>query len=340
MGVAVDVASWWERLPDGLRRRPWMRPDYPLVGVEIREDAVVAVRLVRKSGGYRLAGHGIAALEPGTFTSSIVRPSIGAPEALAAAVGSVLRQAGAERAGRVSLALPDTFARVFMLDFRDLPKRREQVGEVVKWRLKKSIPFPLEEARLSWHLLGRGDDGREMLLVAVSRREAVVALEGLLEGLGLRVGLIDLATFDLLNALRLDGAFDVDSGRDTALLSATPTYFSFMIVRGGRLIFYRAKNYHVKGRYRGEESLRVVVRELRSTLSYYEEHLLGEGIETLHARVVGIDPEGLIGVAREAGCGAVRDAAVRRVVPELADAPQEEVLELLPALGLALRREP
>ena len=132
----------------------------------------------------------------------------------------------------------------------------------------------------------------------------------------------------------------MDADTDTALLSATRNYFSLVILSGGRLVFYRAKNYHVQGGYQGEESLRVVGRELRTSLSYYEEHLLGRGLGLLRVRVVGIDPAGVMDVAREAGGGRLEPAALTQVVPELREAAAEEITELMPTLGLVLRREP
>ena len=54
-------------------------------------------------------------------------------------------------------------------------------------------------------LLGRGEDGRLQVLVAVTPQSAIRPLETVMAGLGLRCGLIDLATLGVFNTLRLDG---------------------------------------------------------------------------------------------------------------------------------------
>ncbi len=339
----MDIAqlSSLERfVPESLRQASWLRPRYPLVGVELRDDAVVATRLVRRKGRYHLAGHGRKELPAGVFTTDKMAPRVTDLPGLGEAVQTAMRLAGAEGVSQISLALPDTVARAFLLDFQDLPGGGEQAADMIRWRLKKSVPFDLGSARLSWQELGRGEDGRHQLLVAVVPREGLDTVEELLEGLGYRTGLIDLASFALHNALRLEGLLAGDTGQDFGLLAATPSYFSLLIQRGERLIFYRAKGYHVQGGFQGEESLRVVGRELRTSLSYYEEHLLGGGIERLYVHSVGVDAGGIRQVAEEAGCGRVLDAAAERVVPELGGLGDEEQREILPTLGLALRREP
>ncbi len=332
-------------VPASVKRARFLRPNYPLVGIELREDAVVVARLARKANGFRLAGYGRKSLPAGAFSASVMQPELADPAALAHAVTEALKLAGAEGATRVSLAVPDTAARVFLADLAELPARRAQADEMIRFRIRKSIPFRPEESRLSWDVLGRTPDGRTMVLVAVTPERALRPVEAALHAAGLRCGLVDLATFDVYNALRLEpGLLDrgaVVAGaepRDIALLNATPGYFSVMILRDGDLLFYRSKNYHVQGGFQGEESLRVVGRELRSTLGYYEEHLDGKGIEALLTRVTGVDAEGLTAVIRETGIETVHSIGVTNVLPELQHVAPELAVELLPAIGLALRR--
>jgi hypothetical protein len=272
------------------------------------------------------------------FNASLLAPTIGDPAGLSAAITDVMRLAGAESATRISLALPDIAARVFLVDLAELPVGRAQAEEVVRFRIKKSIPFRPEESRVSWDVVGRDDEGRVQVLVAVAPENAVRPLETLLQDLGLRCGLIDLSTFGVFNALRLDGQLDGGDGEDSAVLSATPSYFSVVLLRGGRLIFFRAKSYHAQGGFRGEESLNAVNRELRSTLGYYDEHLHGQGVKRTYVRVAGVPAEGLLELVESVGCGEVRRAALKTIVPELHRASPEDSAELLPAVGLALRR--
>jgi type IV pilus assembly protein PilM len=335
------IGERMERLiPARVRDAAWMRPHYPLVAVELREDAVVTVRLTRQRGQYHLGGYGHRSLREGIFAPGLMKTQLDDPTAFVRAVIESLQLAGATGNSRISLAVPDTIARVFIVDLEELPVAWSQATEMIRWRIKKSIPFRVEDARLSWQQLGRVEDGRVQVLVAVAPDASLRPVEDLLTAAGLRVGLIDLSTFSLLNATRLEASAGgaIPPAGDAALINATPTFFSVTMIREGRLVLYRSKTYHVTGGFQGDESLRVVGRELRSTLSYYEEHLLGRGIASTLLRAAGVDPGLLADVAREAGFGEVRVAGAPRTIPELRGLPDGTVPELLPAVGLALRR--
>lgn len=213
-------------VPEKLARATWLRPRYPLVAVEVREDALVAVRLQRRGGGRHLAGAGARPLPDGAFSAGVGEAGVRNPDALAATMAEVLRLAGADSAGRISVALPDTAARVFMVDLQDLPATRGEADELIRFRIRKSVPFRPEESRVAWDILGRGEDGRVEVLVAVAPEAAVGPLEAVLRDMGLRCGLIDLTSLGVFNALRLDGRLNVAAPEDVALVNATPRYFT------------------------------------------------------------------------------------------------------------------
>ncbi len=47
--------------------------------------------------------------------------------------------------------LPDAAVRVVLLDFETLPAKREEAEGVVRFRLKKSLPFDVDKAQVSYH---------------------------------------------------------------------------------------------------------------------------------------------------------------------------------------------
>jgi type IV pilus assembly protein PilM len=52
--------------------------------------------------------------------------------------------------------LPDTSVRVVLLDFETLPAKRDEAEAVVRFRLKKSLPFDPADARISYHAQSTG----------------------------------------------------------------------------------------------------------------------------------------------------------------------------------------
>src|ERR1019366_7362141 len=72
-------------------------------------------------------------------------------QAIESALGSV-----GERSRDVIAILPDTSVRVVLLDFETLPSKRDEAEAVVRFRLKKSLPFDLNAARISSHAQSSG----------------------------------------------------------------------------------------------------------------------------------------------------------------------------------------
>jgi type IV pilus assembly protein PilM len=91
-------------------------------------------------------------LPPGTLVPSLGEPNLRAPEVVANAIRTALGQV-APRTRSVSLVLPDTVVRVFVLDFDSLPARAEEAIPVLRFRLRKMIPFDVEHAGVSYQVL-------------------------------------------------------------------------------------------------------------------------------------------------------------------------------------------
>ena len=79
-------------------------------------------------------------LPPGALVPGIEEPNLRAPEAVTAAIRSALDEVS-PRTRSVTLVLPDTLVRVFVLDFDSLPAKAAEAIPVVRFRLRKMVPF-------------------------------------------------------------------------------------------------------------------------------------------------------------------------------------------------------
>ena len=71
---------------------------------------------------------------------------------VAAAIRSVLAQV-APRSRNVTLIVPDSVVRVFVLDYDSFPAKPEEAYPVLRVRLRKMVPFDVEHAGLSYQVL-------------------------------------------------------------------------------------------------------------------------------------------------------------------------------------------
>ncbi len=120
----------------------------PPAAVEISPEGVLAAALA----GSGEAAFAFEALPAGALLPGIGEPNLRAPELIANAIRGVLTQVS-PRTRSVTLVVPDTVVRVFVLDFDSLPGKPAEAFPVLRFRLRKMVPFDVEHAGLSYQVL-------------------------------------------------------------------------------------------------------------------------------------------------------------------------------------------
>ena len=105
---------------------------------------------------------GFAPFEPGTLVISPMEDNIRRADLVAAQIARIAPVPDAKRRRPASLILPDYAARVSVLDFDSLPAKPEEQLALVRFRLKKTLPFDIDSAALELFraALGRGSSAR------------------------------------------------------------------------------------------------------------------------------------------------------------------------------------
>ncbi len=92
-------------------------------------------------------------------------------------------------ARRVAVVLPTGWLRSHLLEFDHLPRRASELGDVVRWRLKKLLPINPVELRLSALPMAGAGDRRPVLTLAGLER-AIAGLERAFAAAGMEPGFI------------------------------------------------------------------------------------------------------------------------------------------------------
>src|SRR5258706_16312615 len=119
----------------------------PQVACDMGCDRGVAGRV--SVSGRILEVYAAGELAPGSVVPDLTEANIRQPEALREALREVLDEV-AGRSKDVIAVLPDAAARVMLLDFDTLPPNAREADGVVRFRLKKSLPFDVEQAKVSY----------------------------------------------------------------------------------------------------------------------------------------------------------------------------------------------
>jgi len=304
-------------------------PQRPSVAVEITSRRVAAISLAVRAGGALIAAHAEEALPAGAVAPSLNSSNITDAAAVVDRLRRVFARLG-RAPRRVALVLPDSLAKVSLVRLEKVPPRAQDLEQLIHFHLRKAAPFRIEDAQIAYGPGSAIDGGGREFVVVLARRDVVREFERACEEAGAHAGLVDLATFDLINVVlagqrRLSG--------DWLLVHVAADYSSLAILRGADLIFFRN---------RPGEGHADLVDLVHQTAMYYEDRLAGRGFERVLVSGVPSDGAGDLEQARRSVEERLRvrlEAIDPRPVAPFADqvSPGPQVLDAVaPLVGILL----
>lgn len=237
----------------------------PRVAVELTSSCVSAVAVSPRGAGLVVSAYGAEAVPPAALTPGLNARNLHDPGAVSAALQRVFQRLGT-KPSRIALLIPDPVAKVSLVRFERVPSKTEDLAQLIRFQVRKSAPFKIEDAQLTYAPGASVPDGGREFVVALARRDIVAEYEAACTAAGAHAGIVDLSSFNVINALL---ATDAAMG-DSLLVHIRPDYSSVAILRGGDLVFFRNRAAE------GEGSLIDLVHQ---TAMYYEDRLGGAGIE-------------------------------------------------------------
>ncbi|HWR34639.1 MAG TPA: hypothetical protein VN622_02070 [Clostridia bacterium] len=198
----------------------------PRIACEVMATRVTAARV-------NATRHVVEAVHSRTLPPGAVTPNLLATNV---AEGSAVRDAIEEMvstvAGRtrdVIAIVPDAAVRIVLLEFDTLPERRLDADSVVRFRLKKSLPFDIDKAALSYDVARA--PGMVKVVAAVTPSAVLQEYEQVFRDAGCNPGIVMPSTIAALGA--------VDTSRPTLVLKVDADTSSVAILNHGELLLYR-----------------------------------------------------------------------------------------------------
>ncbi len=202
----------------------------PRLACEIRPEGVVAARCEDGAVGVMVA----ASRAP--LPENALRPAPRAGNLLdRPAIVAAFRQAldkVADRSRDVTLIVPDATVRVLLLEFDTLPTKPAEALPIVRFRLKKLLPFDADDAAITYQLMSSSRSLLRVLAVAMPR-EVLAEYESALRDAGFEPGAILPSTLAVLAGLE-------ESEAPALLINASPEAVTAAIVRSGILLLHRS----------------------------------------------------------------------------------------------------
>jgi len=181
-----------------VKLRRWVQDPPPSYVFEI---SPYRLSLARYEEGWKFAS---VPIEPGVLNVNPVEDNLARPDQFFDLIQQLAPAEPKGRPRRAALILPDYAARVVVLDFDQFPSKRQEQESLIRLRLRKSIPFDLESAQLSYVVQQRKDASCE-LVVAVAALEIVVPYETAFRNAGFHPGHVTTSTLCALQLIAPDG---------------------------------------------------------------------------------------------------------------------------------------
>jgi type IV pilus assembly protein PilM len=247
-----------------LLSKSFLSPAPPTVAVEIAPHRVSAASVVARESALSITAHAVEPLPAGIVVPSLNAANISDPKVAGAALRRVFERLGT-RPKRVALAVPDSVAKVSLLKFEKVPPRARDLDELIRWQVRKAAPFRIDDAQLTYIPGSKASDGSTEFLVVMARKDIVREYELVCEEAGAQAGLVDLATFNVINAVLAGSQPPMN---DWLLVHVTQDDATMAILRGSDVVFFRNRVAD------GEAGLADMVHQ---TAMYYEDRLSGSG---------------------------------------------------------------
>ncbi len=238
------IARWLDAMP------------HPHLAIEFAPDRIAAARWKGKS----VDEFSVEALAPGALVPSAVEANIVNSSALKSAMANVVSRLRA-RDQDVALILPDPVVRVFVQHFEEFPRSSQEAIPMLRWKLKKSVPFEADETVISY-------------MRQPARGEGVGIVTALARRAGLHPGVVLSSSLAAISLL--------EDQKATLLARVSGVSLTTSIVRDGVLCGYRSTELPA---HSGDITPQMLLEEIYPVAAYYQD-TWGESINSV--RVAGL----------------------------------------------------
>lgn len=205
----------------------------PRVACEISPQGVVAAR--SNDAASPLAAVAKVDLAEGAVVPSLKPGNIADRVAVTAALRRAMEAIGSRPNSRgtdLTVIIPDAAVRVLLLEFDSFPSKLSEALPIVRFRLKKLLPFDADDAMISFQIMSSSKALVRVLAVAIPR-DVLSDYETAVREAGFEPGAVLSSTL-----AAVAGVDDADSA--SLIVNASPQSITSAIVRGGVLMLHRS----------------------------------------------------------------------------------------------------
>lgn len=256
----------------------------PLLACEITPERVIAARATDAHKAIDVVS--ARTLPAGSLSPMLAGTNVLNAAALRGAIADAIAAVGTRSRDLIAI-IPDSAVRLVLLDFDVLPEKRQEADSVVRFRLKKSLPFDVDQAALSYDI--HRNNGAVKVVAAVAPGVVLEEYEAAFRDAGFSPGVV------LPSMLAALG--QVQAAQPTLVIKIDPATTSVAILQNEELLLYRTlENPH------GEQlDAAVLAEDIYPSLVFFQDNY---GLKVERILLGGLASAHELGPALEAQTGA------------------------------------
>ena len=238
----------------------------PRLACEITLEGVVAAR--QENALETAAITAFAPLLPGSVVPALNAPNFPQPARIVAALRQALDQV-VERDRKLTLVIPDASVRVLLLDFDSLPEKLAEALPIIRFRLRKLLPFEVDDAAISYQVMTR-DSAQVRALVAVTPQAVLAEYEAVVREAGYEPGAVLPSTLCAIAA--------VPDDTDALVVNQNAVCITTAITKQNEVLLHRTLDLHTTspehaGQERGADDIPDIQQAVSVAIAYFEDSL-------------------------------------------------------------------
>ncbi len=230
-------------------------------------------QFLRDRQGFRFRSWREAALPRDAFQHGPLGGPLRDPAAFGQIAATLVQ--GLQGVRDASLVVPDSWLRVTFTESGELPKAADARDEVLRWKLRRLVPFRVEELRLGAAEVSPLPNQEEprRLLLGFAVDQLLSQVEDAFAAQGVRLGRITNTSLALIAALEQGAGAP---GTFTALVVVEDAGYTLVFAHGGEPVLHRYKSF--TGALPESARASFVARDLKLTRNFLDENFPGSGI--------------------------------------------------------------
>jgi hypothetical protein len=208
------------------------------------------------------------ALAPDSFGEGLVGSTLQEERSLRESMDELLSRLGTP-VTEATMVLPDAWLRIAFAESADLPRSMAEREEVLRWKLKRLVPFRVDDLRLeSMEVEALTNQNEPRRLMFGFAAEALIGhIEAMFSSYGIRLGLVSNVSLSLTQAV--EERFG--SARLTAVVSVDKEGYALAFTQHGSPVLHRYKTDASKA-----------LRELKLTAAFLADRFPSARMDAVH----------------------------------------------------------